>query len=121
VYVGIPQDSDENRRATLRQMAGKVSNPTSKTGRKKLRQIAASLNWGISNGEPMWIQSKGSKLRHIPAQSVIGPAIVADGNKEAIASELAGAAKATLDGKPDVALVRLRRAGMPASGPRRSG
>ena len=52
------------------------------------------------------------KLRNIPARPVIEPAIVAEGNKEAIAAELAGAAMATLDGKPDVALVRLKRAGM---------
>jgi len=103
VYVGIPQDSADNRKAALRQMAGKIQNPATKSGRKKLRQIAASLNSKVTNAELMWIQSKGSKLRHIPARPVIEPAIVA---------ELAGAAKATLDGKPDVALVRLKRAGM---------
>jgi hypothetical protein len=112
VYVGIPQDSADNRKAALRQMAGKIQNPATKSGRKKLRQIAASLNSKVTNAELMWIQSKGSKLRHIPARPVIEPAIVAEGNKEAIAAELAGAAKATLDGKPDVALVRLKRAGM---------
>jgi hypothetical protein len=54
-----------------------------------------------------------------PARPVIEPAIVAEGNKEAIAAELAAAAKATLDGKPDVALVRLKRAGMAGQGAKR--
>ena len=47
-----------------------------------------------------------------PARPIIEPAIEAEGNKEPIAHELALAAKAVLDGKPEEAKRHLELAGL---------
>lgn len=105
VYVGITEDTSRGRKATLLNMAGKA------TGKKKARLEGAAKE-DITNAELMFILSKGSPIRGIPATPIIEPAIVAAGNKEAITAELAGAAKATLDGDAAGATRLLKRAGM---------
>jgi hypothetical protein len=66
----------------------------------------------INNASLLYVLTHGSPARHIPAAPVIEPAIVAPGNKEAIANELKGAAKAYMENNADETLLRLRRAGM---------
>lgn len=105
VYVGIPSGTDRERRATLLGMALKAK------GKKKDKLLkAASQN--LTNAELMWVQSKGSPIHGIPARPVIEPAIVADGNKQAISAELGQAAKAVLAYDPSAATNYLKRAGV---------
>lgn len=66
----------------------------------------------ISNAQLMYIHTHGSPLKNIPERPVIEPAIEARGNKEPIANELKEAARAVLNGKPQEAERRLKRAGM---------
>ncbi len=66
----------------------------------------------ISNAQLMYIHTHGSPLKNIPERPVIEPAIEARGNKEPIANELKEAAQAILNGKPQEADRRLKRAGM---------
>lgn len=47
----------------------------------------------INNASLLFIHTHGSPIRGIPARPVIEPAIAASGNKEAISTELAAAAK----------------------------
>jgi hypothetical protein len=81
VYVGVPQE---------------------KTGRRKPK---------INNAQLLFVHTNGSPLRGIPARPVIEPAIEAQRNKEAIAGELAAAAKSVLNGQPEEAKKHLDRAG----------
>ena len=106
VLVGIPADTTANRFAALSGMAaaGRVK------GARKRRLVNATLD--VTNAQLMFIQSKGSPIQGIPARPVIEPAIVAQGNKEAITAELAGAAKSTLDGDAAGTTMHLKRAGM---------
>jgi hypothetical protein len=82
VYVGIPQEE------------------STRTGSGQ-----------INNAELLYIHTNGSPLRNIPARPVIEPAIAAPGNKERITKFLALAAKAAMDGKPELAERHLHRAG----------
>lgn len=66
----------------------------------------------VTNAGLLYLHTDGSALLHIPARPVIEPAIEAEGNKGPIAEELALAAKAVLDGNPQLADKRLGRAGM---------
>src|ERR1700723_118450 len=76
-YVGITADTSKGRQSTLLSMAGGA------TGKKKDRLLSAAKE-NITNAELMFILSKGSPMRGIDATPVIEPAIVADGNKQAI-------------------------------------
>jgi hypothetical protein len=66
----------------------------------------------INNASLMFIHTHGSPIRGIPARPVIEPAIEADGNKQAISTELAAAAKAALDDNKTLAMQHLNRAGI---------
>ncbi len=66
----------------------------------------------INNASLLFIHTHGSPIRGIPARPVIEPAIAASGNKEAISTELAAAAKASLDDQQSVARQHLDRAGL---------
>lgn len=69
----------------------------------------------ISNAELLYIQSKGSPARNIPARPVLEPAIQAPGNKEVIDEQLKQATIAVLHRNPERAKDYLNRAGQAAS------
>ena len=68
----------------------------------------------INNAQLLFIHTKGSPLRGIPARPVIEPAIEATDNKASISEELKQAAKAALDGRPQLMKQFLKRAGLDA-------
>jgi hypothetical protein len=78
---------------------------------KKARVVKAAAA-DVNNAELLYIFSKGSPANSQPPRPVIEPAIVAEGNKEAISHELAKATKATLQGNEQEASSRLKRAGI---------
>jgi hypothetical protein len=67
-------------------------------------------NRGVTNAELLYIQSKGSPVKNIPARPVLEPAIEA--NAESIAAEIAAATAATLMGDEAGQLRALKRAGL---------
>lgn len=69
----------------------------------------------ITNAQLLFIHSKGSPARNIPARPVIEPAINADGNKQAIAAQLKQAAIMKAKGNDLDMLAYLRRAGQIAT------
>jgi len=69
----------------------------------------------IGNAALMYILANGSPGHKIPARPVIEPAIAADGNRQAIASDLQDAVKGMLNDNPTQATTALRRAGMAGS------
>jgi hypothetical protein len=106
VYVGIPASDSGSRKASLLQLAGETPGIVAKADLMRAAKATPT------NAELMFIHSKGSPLKGIPARPVIEPAIVADGNKQAITAELGQAAKAVLDYDPSAATNHLKRAGM---------
>ena len=107
-YVGIPSATSQARSAQLLGMADNV-----KSKRKKARlQKAADAD--VTNAELLFIFSKGSPLREQPARPVLEPAVEADGNRQAIARELAGACKASIEGDHAKALKQTKRAALSA-------
>jgi hypothetical protein len=69
----------------------------------------------IGNAALLYIHTHGSPLRNLPARPVIEPAIAAQGNKQAISSELKEAARAHLAGDVSKAQTYLKRAGTAGS------
>ena len=65
----------------------------------------------INNAELMFIHSHGSPARNIPMRKVIEPAIMAEGNRQAISAELKEAAIAKLHDNDLDAIAHLKRAG----------
>lgn len=86
VYVGIPE-SAAAREVTKRQKR-------------------------VNNAQLLWLHTKGSPLRHVPARPVIEPAIEAEGNKQAIVEELKDSIAARLDGDEQKSNQYLERAGI---------
>jgi hypothetical protein len=106
-YVGIPAANANTRSAKLLAIASQSTG-----GEKRKRRALAQALKPINNAELLFVQSKGSPARGIPARPVLEPAIEADGNREPIAHELAESAKATLHDQPAEAKKRLKRAAM---------
>jgi len=104
-YVGIPSDATE-RSSQLLEMAGKTK---SKKKRARLTSIAES---DVSNAELLYIHTKGSPLKHIPARPVLEPATEAEPNKHIIARELAASVKANLAGDKPGAEAKMMRAAL---------
>jgi hypothetical protein len=77
-------------------------------------QTATRKKSKINNAALLFVLSKGSPLRGIPARPVLEPAIEAKGNKEPIADELGKAASAALEGNEGECDKHLKRAGMTA-------
>jgi len=107
----VSSDDDGLRKleADLKAIANKqvlVGVPEEKTERKDTDRI--------NNAQLMYIHTNGSPVMGIPARAVIEPAIEAEDNKEAIATELGGAVKAYLDKDPKTSNKQLKRAGMVA-------
>lgn len=108
VYVGIPAESG---RGVQRMLQG-IGRPV-KAGRgKKYKSGIRAAAEAINNAQLLWIQSKGSPVRGIPARPVLEPAIEA--NKEAISAELRLALAAEMKGDPQIAAAFLKRAGLTA-------
>lgn len=108
VYVGIPAATAAERSAQLLQMA--ASAPAKASKRKQ--QLVQAASEDVNNAELLWIFSKGSPLRGIPARPVLEPAIAADGNKQKIGRELATAASGAMHGDDAAEQNGLNRAGM---------
>ena len=91
VYVGIPAASAAERASAAADLADLATGP-----RKKHIQEASEQD--VNNAELLFIFSKGSPARNQDPRPVLEPAIEADGNRQPISRELAGMAKAHLDG-----------------------
>lgn len=105
-YVGIPAAGRDARARQLLEMAGKTNS------KKKNARLKNAANTDISNAELLFIQEHGSPINNIPARRVLGPAIEADGNKQAISNELNASIKATLDGDKEKAEKKMLRAAL---------
>jgi len=105
-YVGIPSSTSRDRSAQLLSMADNV-----KSKRKKAR-LKKAADADATNAELLFIFSKGSPLRKQKARPVLEPAVEADGNRQAIGRELAGAAKASIIGDRAKALKQTKRAAL---------
>lgn len=102
-YVGVPAAGRDARTKQLLEMAGKAK------GKKKARLVKAAKG-DINNAELLFIQENGSPVNHIPARRVLGPAVEADGNKQAISNEINASIKATMDGDKEGAEKKMLRA-----------
>lgn len=111
--VGIPATNKAERKTQLVDMAAKAK------GKKQKKLKAASFSNDVNNAELLYIHSKGSPARHIPARPVLEPAVQADGNRQPIAREIARSVKARLDGgakeSPVVGMKRAALAGQNAA------
>lgn len=102
-YVGVP--ASNSRKQQLMKMAN------TSTGKRKQRALKSAKSQ-VNNAELLFIHTNGSPARHIPARPVLQPAVMAAGNREAIANQLALATKANLEGKPEEAQKRMQKTGM---------
>lgn len=102
VYVGIPSGSSRTRKETLQALS---------KGKATSRQTNKAEQ-NVTNAELLFIFSKGSPIRGIPARPVLEPAIAAPENREQIDAELFKALSGFLGGYKDEALRHLARAGM---------
>jgi hypothetical protein len=66
----------------------------------------------VTNAELLFIHTKGSMVRNIPARPVIEPAIAASGNREIISREVANASQAAMHGDVTKMMNGLKRAGI---------
>ena len=97
----------------INQSSGNKSGKPGKTRQKRINRIVSSIGSNVSNAQLLYIHTNGSPARHIPARPVLEPAIVAPGNREAIAYELSQAVTANLNGQSP--LRSLKRAGIAGS------
>lgn len=110
-YVGIPATTAADRRASLTEAFQKIGGSGAKARRRK-QKLLESAAQGVNNAELLFIHSKGSPLRGIPARPVLEPAIEASGNREAINAELTQAAQSMLRGDKPAAIRFMKRAGL---------
>lgn len=110
-YVGIPEAASKARDSQLLVLAGRITGTGKKSIAKKTKLEKAAAE-DVTNAQLLFIHTKGSPKMGIPPRPVIEPAIQADGNRQAIAHEIAEASKAVLDDKPGEAQKRMKRAGM---------
>lgn len=104
-YVGIPA-SGKARQAQLVGLAG-----ATKSSKRRAKLVAAAVD-AVNNAELLYLFSKGSPANNQPPRPVLEPAVEADGNRQAIANELAAGVKASTHGDADEARRRIRRAGL---------
>lgn len=104
-YVGVPAAANRERKAQLLRMAGTAKG-------RRLKRLEKAAETDVTNAELLFIHTKGSPLRRIPARPVIEPAVEASGNKEAIAAELGGSVKASLAGDHELAVKKMKRAAL---------
>jgi hypothetical protein len=106
-YVGIPASDARTRSTQLLAMAGKL-----KSGSKKRAWLEKASTEDANNAELLFIHTKGSPIRHIPARPVLEPAVAANGNRQPIAAELAASVKASLAGDKELAVKKMKRAAL---------
>ena len=110
-YVGIPS-SKSNRQTALLSIAEKLkpnkSGKLSKRGQHIMSKLAEDND--INNAELLFIHTKGSMKRGIPARPVIEPAIAAPDNRKIISRELAESSKAAMHGDQKGMMNGLKRA-----------
>lgn len=104
-YIGVPAAGRDARSTQLLEMAGK-------TGSKKKARLKKAAENDVNNAELLFIHEHGSPVKHIPARRVLGPAVEADGNRQAIANELSASVKATLGGDKEQAEKKMLRAAL---------
>lgn len=105
-YVGVPASTTKDRATQLLGMASNVK------GGKRKKKLVKAAQEDITNAETLFLLSKGSPMRGQPPRPVLEPSIVADGNRQAIASELIQSAKASMQGDKVQALSRMKRAAL---------
>ncbi len=81
-YVGVPASTAQDRADQLLEMAG------SKGGKRRRRYLEKAAKTDVNNAELLFIHTKGSPARNIPARPVLQPAIEAEDNKERIVKQL---------------------------------
>jgi hypothetical protein len=114
VYVGVTE-AETSRPGEKITNAGLVMIHTH--GARKSEMKAEMDDYMDTTGKPysaahsMYIRTHGSPLLRIPARPIIEPAIEANDNRKVIAEELADAARALMDGKPNEAKMHLEAAG----------
>ena len=111
VYIGIPAASPDDRRAVIDSAFRKLSGNGAKVKRRRQR-LAEAAAQGLTNAELLFIHSKGSPARGIPARPVLEPAIASGEGQAAINPEMAGAIRSMLFGDKREAIRHLKRAGM---------
>ncbi len=104
-YVGVPAAASRERSSQLLKMAGNAKG-------KRLKRLEKAAQSDVTNAELLFIHTKGSPLRKIPARPVLEPAVEAEGNRQAIAFELSGSVKASLAGDHDGAVKKMKRAAL---------
>jgi hypothetical protein len=109
-YVGVPADKS-SRQSSLLAIAGATAGSSAKAKSKRERAISQSKR-GVNNAELLFLHSKGSPIRRLPARPIVEPAVMADGNRQAIAHELAETGKLALAGDQAGAERRLQRAAL---------
>ena len=110
-YVGVPSSTSKDRSD---QLLGMASIKRTKKGKltKKGRYLQKAAEQDITNAETLFLLSKGSPIRNQPPRPVLEPAVQADGNRQAIAHEIAESVKANLQGNKPEAVKRMKRAAM---------
>ncbi|HJX53169.1 MAG TPA: hypothetical protein VJ801_10425 [Polyangia bacterium] len=115
VLVGIPAEgtgrlTKQEASQRIEARGGKV---TKASLRKEFKVAQASPGSGINNASLLFVHSKGSPLRGLPARPVLEPAI--EKNRDLITPHLGAAAQALLDGRPREAEQELKRSGVIAA------
>lgn len=105
-FVGVPASGKDARTEQLLALAGKTN---SKRKKARLKKAATS---DVTNAELLFIHTNGSPINKIPARPVLQPAVQADGNKQAIASEIAASIKLGLVGDKEGAEKKMLRAAL---------
>ncbi len=105
-YVGVPATTSQERSDQLLKLAGKTKSV------KKKRKLVRAAKEEVNNAELLFIFTEGSPARKQPARPVLKPAVAADGNREPIAFELAGATRAALEGDRAKQINFMRRAAL---------
>lgn len=105
ILVGIPATTAAERQADLLKLLYKTK------GKKKRKQITASILSTVNNAELLYIFSHGSPLKHIPARPVLEAALEDEVNQKLLMEPLLKAAQAALDGKEKQVELWLGRAG----------
>jgi len=104
VYLGVP--AANNRKVQLTALADRSN------GKKRKAKLLKAAAGELNNAELLYIHTNGSPARGIPARPVLQPAVQAEGNRQAIAAELAAAARASLGGDKPGKFRSLKRAGL---------
>jgi len=105
-YVGVPASSSKDRSNQLLGMAAKSK------GKKATRLQKKAAENDINNAELLFIHTKGSPKRHIPARPVLQPAVAADGNRQKIGNQIAASCKASLAGDKPLSRQRMGKAAL---------